>query len=76
WSVKRLQFPLRLGYTSTFDSAQGKTLGQVEIDLTQPIFTHEQLCTITSRVQNRQGHLVRRRINSTTVPNVVFPEFL
>ncbi|KAF9514950.1 hypothetical protein BS47DRAFT_1294590 [Hydnum rufescens UP504] len=76
WTIKRKQFPLRLGYASTFNSAQGQTLQRVGIDLTQPVFTHGQLYTAISRVQSREDCLIRLPIDATSVPNVVFPELL
>ena len=46
------QFPLMPAYATTFHSCQGLTLKKIAIDLTTPVFTHEQLYTVLSQVQH------------------------
>lgn len=53
WTVQRRQFPLRLAYSTTFNSCQGLTLDRAVIDLRTPVFAHGQLYTSVSRVRNR-----------------------
>lgn len=53
WTVQRRQFPLRLAYSTTFNSCQGLTLNRAVIDLRTPVFTHGQLYTSISRVRHR-----------------------
>ncbi|CAG8816580.1 7920_t:CDS:2 [Gigaspora margarita] len=43
WTVYRKQFPLRLAYSTTFNSYQGLTLNRAVIDLRTNIFAHGQL---------------------------------
>jgi hypothetical protein len=40
WTVERRQFPLRLAYTTKFNSCQGLTLDKVVLDLTTLVFAH------------------------------------
>ncbi|KAI6013164.1 hypothetical protein PISMIDRAFT_100584, partial [Pisolithus microcarpus 441] len=43
-------FPLAPTYASTFNSCQGLTLDSVGLDLTNPVFSHEQFYTALSHV--------------------------
>lgn len=53
WTVQRRQFPLRLAYSTTFNSCQGLTLDRAVLDFRTPVFAHGQLYTSLSRVRNR-----------------------
>lgn len=54
WTVNRRQFPLRAAYATTFNGSQGLTLRRAVLDLRTDVFTHGQLYTALSRVQNRR----------------------
>ncbi|CAG8503001.1 4490_t:CDS:2, partial [Scutellospora calospora] len=45
------QFPLRLAYSSTFNSSQGLTLDRVALNLCTLVFSHRQLYTALTRVR-------------------------
>ena len=49
FQLQRRQFPVRPAFAMTINKCQGQTLEYVEIDLTQPIFTHGQLYVALSR---------------------------
>jgi hypothetical protein len=57
WTVERRQLPLRLAYSTTFNSCQGLTLDKVVLDLREPVFAHGQLYNALSRI--RQGYDIR-----------------
>ena len=50
WS--RLQFPVRVAFSTTINKSQGQTLKQVGIWLRKPIFGHGQFYVACSRVSN------------------------
>ena len=50
WS--RLQFPVRVAFSSTINKSQGQTLKQVGVWLRYPVFGHGQLYVASSRVGN------------------------
>jgi hypothetical protein len=50
--LKRLQFPIRPGYTLTSNKAQGQTVDRIGIYLPQPYFAHGQLYVSFSRVKS------------------------
>ena len=50
WS--RLQFPVRVAFSSTINKSQGQTLKQVGVWLRSPVFGHGQLYVASSRVGN------------------------
>ena len=50
WS--RLQFPVRVAFSSTINKSQGQTLKQVGVWLRSPVFGHGQLYVACSRVGN------------------------
>ncbi|CAG8788712.1 9219_t:CDS:10, partial [Gigaspora margarita] len=58
WTIFQKQFPLRLAYSTTFNSCQGLTLNHVVIDLRTHVFVHGQLYTAISRVRNRNHCLI------------------
>ena len=48
--LKRVQFPVRLCFSVTFNREQGQSLGVVGLDLESPCFSHGQLYVGCSRV--------------------------
>lgn len=55
WTIQRKQYPLRLAYSTTFNSCQGLTLERAVLDLRTPVFAHGQLYTAISRVRHRDS---------------------
>ncbi|CAG8769459.1 3928_t:CDS:2, partial [Cetraspora pellucida] len=58
FKIRRHQFPLRLAYSSTFNSSQGLTLDRVVLDLHTLVFSHGQLYTALTRVRQRNHILL------------------
>ena len=52
FEFRRTQFPLRLAFAMTINKAQGQTLKNVGLCLTELVFTHGQLYVTLSRVTN------------------------
>ena len=75
-TLLRRQFPLTLGYATTFNSCQGLNLDCVGVDLTYPVFSHGQLYTALSRIPDRTCAVVRLRPGETSTLNVTYPEIL
>lgn len=81
WTVQRRQIPLRLAYSSTFNSCQGLTLNRAVIDLRTPVFSHGQLYTSISRLRHRSqircffDRIEKHDLNKTT-RNIVYRELL
>jgi hypothetical protein len=50
--LRRLQFPIRPGYTLTSNKSQGQTVDRIGIYLPQPYFAHGQLYVSFSRVKS------------------------
>ena len=78
WTVHRLQFPLRLTYTSTFNGCQGLTLDKTVLDLRTEVFAHGQLYTALSRIRIRQNIVVlySEYHKDHTMKNVVYKDLL
>ncbi|CAG8811436.1 11804_t:CDS:2, partial [Racocetra persica] len=78
WTVYRKQFPLRLAYSTTFNSSQGLTLDRIIIDLRTHVFAHGQLYTAISRVKNKDDCLILLPESNTTAKtvNIVYKELI
>lgn len=76
YTVWRKQFPLRLAYSTTFNSCQGLTFDMVVIDGHSDVFAHGQLYTAVSRVRTRQDAWVYMPDERLDVANVVYPKLL
>ena len=78
WS--RLQFPVRVAFSSTINKSQGQTLKQVGVWLRYPVFGHGQLYVASSRVGNPSALKIpikqqpRQQVDQTD--NVVYREVL
>lgn len=53
--LRRLQFPVDLGFAMTIDKAQGQTFSTVGVDLRSPCFAHGQLYLALSRASSSAG---------------------
>jgi ATP-dependent DNA helicase PIF1 len=49
FTLRRRQFPVRLGFSMTINKAQGQSIQRVGINLLNPVFTHGQLYVALSR---------------------------
>lgn len=76
YTVRRRQFPLRLAYSTTFNSCQGLTFDSVVIDGRCDVFAHGQLYTALSRVRTREDAWVFMPDDRLDVANVVYPKLL
>ena len=78
WS--RLQFPVRIAFSSTINKSQGQTLKQVGVWLRSPVFGHGQLYVASSRVGNPSALKIaikqqpKEQVDQTD--NVVYREVL
>jgi hypothetical protein len=77
WTVIRIQIPLRLAYSCTFNGSLGLTLDKTVLDFRSPVFAHGQLYTALSRVRRRTDSRVLLPENSEKLTtNVVYEELL
>ena len=70
------QFPLTLGYATTFNSCQGLNLNRVGVDLMYPVFSHGQLYTALSLIPDRTCAVIRMRPGNNSTVNVTYHEWL
>jgi hypothetical protein len=78
WTVHRIQYPLRLAYSTTFNGCSGLTLDKAVLDLRTEVFAHGQLYTALSRVRHRDHARVLfedKKTDSMTT-NVVYKDLL
>jgi len=59
FSIKRIQFPIRVAYAITINKSQGQTFDSVGIDLPEPVFSHGQLYVAFSRCRTIEGVFCR-----------------
>ena len=52
FTMCRLQFPLRLAYSMTYNKSQGQELNKCLVDITSPPFVHGHLYVALSRIRN------------------------
>ena len=78
---RRRQFPLRQAFSLTINKVQGQTLSRAGVWLEVPVFSHGQLYTAASRINNPSS--IRFFISSDsnlkdtcTTENIVFQEVL
>jgi len=78
WTIQRRQFPLKLAYTSTFNSCKGLTLEKVVLDLRTNVFLHGQLYCSVSRGGHRNAcmKLIGKADETGAAKNVVYQELL
>lgn len=70
------QYPFVPGYMTTFNSCQGLHLDAVSVDVTYPVFSHSQLYTAFSRIQDHCHAIVHIQPGENTTLNVTYPELL
>jgi len=74
FSLKRVQFPVRVCFCMTINKSQGQSLKVAGLDLTTPCFAHGQLYVGCSRVGNPANlHIL---CNGRNTRNVVYPAAL
>jgi hypothetical protein len=77
WTIHRLQLPLRLAYSCTFNGCVGLTLDKTVIDVRDPVFAHGQLYTALSRVRHRShSRVLFSPTNHDMTRNVVYRDLL
>lgn len=75
FTLRRLQFPVRLAFAISINKAQGQSVCHVGIDLRQPVFTHGQLYVALSRAtSSHRVHVLLPEDAGQRVLNVVYPE--
>ncbi|XP_042005880.1 uncharacterized protein LOC121754618 [Salvia splendens] len=55
FKFQRRQFPLTVSYAMTINKSQDQSLSHVGLFLRKPVFNHEQLYVVISRVTSREG---------------------
>lgn len=74
FQFRRLQFPIKLGFSMTINKSQGQTLQVTGVHLTLPCFSHGQLYVACSRVSNSKNLYVLAENSKTK--NVVYHQVL
>jgi ATP-dependent DNA helicase PIF1 len=83
FTLKRVQFPVRLAFAMTINKSQGQTFDRVGLYLPSPVFAHGQLYVAFSRVRNAES--IKVKIDKSVIQgietdsgvvtsNVVYPE--
>ncbi|XP_008189471.1 ATP-dependent DNA helicase PIF1-like, partial [Acyrthosiphon pisum] len=55
FTMRRVQFPVRLSFAMTINKSQGQTFDRVGLFLPSPVFTHGQLYVAFSRVRDSES---------------------
>ncbi len=77
WGLYRRQFPVKLVFAMTINTAQGQLLEEVGVDLQEAVFTHGQLYVALSRATSAAGMKILMKPDAQRVTqNIVFPEVL
>jgi hypothetical protein len=76
FTLRRVQFPIRLCFAMTINKSQGQSLKQVGVDLRVPAFSHGQPYVALSRVTDMSKLSILHAKGLDTTENVVFPEVL
>jgi hypothetical protein len=91
YSLMRMQFPLRLAYSMTYNKSQSQTLSKVLLDVTEEPFMHGHLYVAASRVRQANKiklfikeenvlsdteYLTNNNKNIPVIHNVVYQEIL
>ncbi|KAJ5545135.1 hypothetical protein N7461_007439 [Penicillium sp. DV-2018c] len=74
FTLRRVQFPIRLCFAMTINKSQGQSLKRVGVDLRVPASSHGQLYVALSRVRDVGNLSVLHVEGSDATENVVFPE--
>jgi len=76
FTLRRLQFPIRLSFAMTINKSQGQSLQHVGILLKQPVFAHGQLYVALSRAETPANVKVYLGRGARSTDNVVYREVL
>ena len=78
FSITRIQFPLRSGYSRTVNRSQGTTLDKLGLDMREEPFSHGQLFVALSRVRSSEDIIIltSNPTEGLITRNVVYPELL
>jgi ATP-dependent DNA helicase PIF1 len=79
FTVKRLQFPIRLAFAMTINKSQGQSLDSVGIYLKNPVFSHGQLYVAFSRASSFTAVRImgaKKRGNKFYTVNIVYGEII
>ena len=80
FTLRRVQFPIRLAFGMTINKSQGQSLDHVGLYLINPVFTHGQLYVSLSRATNPQNiHILLDNTpagQKCQTPNITYPELL
>lgn len=73
FTLRRIQFPIKLAFAMTINKAQGQSLQHVAIDLSTRVFSHGQLYVALSRAKDIHSITVRLPEGSRRqTPNIVY----
>ena len=80
FQLRRLQFPVRLGFAMSINKSQGQSLATVGLYLITPVFTHGQLYVALSRARHHDHiHVLlddTEGIHCHVTKNIVYGEVL